>query len=302
MNKNDFFEEFDNFVKGKNIDCEEALDKAFDEFMESKGFLSNYVRDEEMTEENAEDAYDYLELSDNASSKRQALEYAKKALSLEPDNWDVEARVIELSAGNIEILISKYKKLIAKANETMEQAGWFEEKYIGAFWGFHETRPYMQLRAYYFDILVNNSMFRSAVAEGEDLIRLCENDNIGIRYRLMHIYAFLEDKRSATKLFNKYREDRSTMLLLPMSILYYKLGDFKKSLEYLNELNKVNPDTAKFLKAMKNHQLERYYNFENSFGYRPFSIEEFLVAVSENSFLFFNIPQYFEWSLKKLKK
>jgi len=301
MNFNDYINEFDAYIKNKIINSDEDFDRAFDEFMKSKGILSSLDEHPELSEENAEDVYDYLELSDNASTKKQALKYAKQALALEPDNWDAETRVIELSAGNSEILINKYKKLIDKANRKMQKDGWFSDEYIGEFWGFYETRPYMQLRAYYFNVLIENSMFRSAAAEGEDLLRLSENDNLGIRYHLMNIYAFLEDEQSAKKLYKKY-DEKSTMFLLPLSILYYKSGDFKKSLEYLTELNRINKDTLKFFKAMKANSISQYLSFESSFGYKPFSIEELVIAVTDNEFLFFNIPQYFEWGLKKLNK
>lgn len=261
--------------------------------MKNTHFNDNYEID-------AEDAYDYLELSDSAPSKRQALKYAKKALELEPDNIDAQIAVAELSSNTPEALLKKYKALIEKAEIEMKADGWFSEEYIGEFWGFYETRPYMRLRAGYLDSLIHCSMFGLAVKECNDLLRLCKNDNLGIRYKLMHLLAFFEDEKSALELLDKY-DEKSTMFLLPMSVLYYKLGNLTKASKYLSELQKVNKDTEEFFGALIEQDLEDYYDEMSGFGYRPFSIEEFLIEIQENRYLFVSTPQYVIWASSKLK-
>lgn len=261
-------------------------------------------RNHQPVEQKAENAYDYLELSDKAESDEQALKYAEKALQLEPDNWSAEAKIIDLTTFNSEVLIYKYKKLIAQANDEMEKEGWFREEHIGSFCEINETKPYMLLRESYFDALINRGMMRQAAAEGEDMLRLSKNDDIGMRYWLMHIYAYLEDEQSALNLLNglgKYTQ-KETMILLPLSVLYYKLGDFVKSQNYLYELKNKNTDTLEFFELMAVEYRGRYDEIEMPLSYYPFSMDEFFIAVARNKFLFFNIPQYFDWGLKKLRK
>lgn len=144
-------------------------------------------------------------------------------------------------------------------------------------------------------------MFRVAAKECEDMLRLCENDNLGIRYRLMHIYSYLEDESAALNLLKKYEEEKSTMFLLPLSMLYYKLGDLKKSAIYLKELKRVNKDTLKFFQIYVSGDKDECIDNINPFGYRPFSIDEFVVELSENNFLFILMDSYFKWGLKKLR-
>ena len=205
-----------------------------------------------------------------------------------------------MTANSIESLIEKFKVLIENANVKMKAEGWFSEEFIGEFWGYHETRPYMRLRAEYLDSLINCSMFGHAVKECNELLKLCENDNLGIRYKLMHLLAFFEDEKSALELSKKY-DEKSTMFLLPMSVLYYKLGNLTKASKYLRELQKINKDTEKFFGALIKQDFEPYYDEMNAIGYRPFTIEEFLIEAQENGYLFASTPQYVLWASRKPK-
>lgn len=295
MKNEDLFAEFEKFAEGRNLDSEEEFDKAFDEFMKQRKVIPFAMPDDE---EN--DVYDFLEKSENAQTQKQALKYAEKALALEPDNFDAQIAVAELSAKGSEELIKKYKELITAANKKMKAEGWFSEEYIGDFWGIYETRPYMHLRLSYLNALINFSMFKAAVAECEDLLRLCENDNLGVRYRLMHLFAYFEDETGALKLLEQY-DEKSTMFLLPLSILYYKLGKFAKATSYLKELNRKNSDTVKLFDAAVNDNIGSILCEFDSDCYRPFTIEEFGIEFNENPYLFISVPEYFNWGAEKLK-
>ena len=67
----------------------------------------------------------------------------------------------------------------------------------------------------------------------------------------MHIYAFLEREESALELHNKYDSYEETQMLLPLSVLYFKRGDFDKAEDYLKQLCAANKDTKKFFRAKK---------------------------------------------------
>ena len=222
--------DFSKYLEEKSVQNERDTEKYLLKYMEERNIdpaevLSSMADaddyDDDYDDDNDE-VYKYLELAENASSAKEALKYAKKALELAPENWNVACTVAELSSKTPESLLEKYEQLIAQANAAMERDGWFSEEYIGEFWGFHETRPYMELREAYLDTLVRCDMLKKAMAEAEDLLRLCENDNLGIRYHLMHLYAHFEDEEKALALLKKYDEE-SSMFLLPLSILYYKL-------------------------------------------------------------------------------
>ena len=135
----------------------------------------------------------------------------------------------------------------------------------------------------------------------EEMLRLCENDYLGARYRLMHLYVYFEDEQAALALYNQYEQEDSTQFLLPLSMLYYKKMNLKESLKYLKLLKKANKDTQEFFQAIINYDMGDYLENRNPFGYRPFTIEEFLVEMEENHFILASMASYYDWALKKMK-
>lgn len=290
------FKELDKFMADKSCETEEDVSKFLNEFMSQY----NLYEQEELTEQNAKTSDDYLELAEAATSKKKALQHAKKALELDPDNLDAEKMVVVLSSTNSEKILENYKKLIEKSTKRIEEQGYFSEDSIGAFWLITETRPYMRLHYDYLDLLIKSMKIRLAIDECNKMLRLCENDNLGVRYNLIHLYVYLEDEQSALKLFEKYPEE-STQFLLPMSILYYKLGNLTEAAKYLKRLKEVNKDTYKFFECIYKQNLDDYLDEISPYGYRPFTIEEFIVEMRTNIFLLSQTVTYFEWAYRKLK-
>ena len=286
------FKQFERFIQeNDNIDLssEEDLNQAL------KAFMSPSQSDEA----DVETAYDYLELAESATTKKEALKYAKKAVELEPDNLDAMTLVIELTCTSSEKLTEKYKNLIAEAEGKLKDQGYFEDENIGNFWLIFETRPYMRLLEKYASHFVQCGQMRLAISVYEKMLKLCTNDNIGVRYTLMHLYTFLEDEQSSLELYKKYPGE-GTQFLLPLSILYYKLNDLHKANQYLKKLIAVNKDTYEFFNNFTNDTLKDYLSNMNPYGYKPFTIEEFIVECEENYFLFTSMPEYFLWAKKKI--
>ena len=110
MNNKSITDKFEKFAEGKEIESQEDFRRVFDEFMK----IQKIVPFNNASEKEAEDAYDYLELSDAAPNKKQALKYAKKALELEPDNIDAQIAIADLTANTAESLLEKYKRQTLK--------------------------------------------------------------------------------------------------------------------------------------------------------------------------------------------
>lgn len=286
------FKEFDRFMQENGnieISGEDELNQAL------KTFMSQY----QPNNDDVETADDYLDLAESADTKKEALKYAKKAAELEPDNLDAAAMVIELSCTSSEKLSEKYKNLIDETEDKLKEQGYFEDDNIGEFWLIFETRPYMRLLEKYASHFVECGQMRLAISVYEKMLELCTNDNLGVRYTLMHLYIYLEDEQSALKLYEKYPEE-STQFLLPLSILYYKLGDLRKSNQYLKKLIEVNEDTRKFFNSLIDGSLMESVGDMTPYGYRPFTIEDFVIECKENYFLFSSMPEYFVWAKKKV--
>ncbi len=294
----------------------EKLLKAMHKFLDENGakdmpmedvneLLKNFTEDysgnlsEKITEKTAKTADDYLELAEEATTKAKAEKYIKKALELEPDNIDAISASLDLiehdSAWGY---YQKLSEAVKNGTKIMEKKGFMDEGSIGEFWGIVETRPYMRLLSKYADFMVEVGMPTLAAREYEEMIRLSEDDNIGARYSLMHVYAFLEQEEPALELHKKYDGYEETQMLLPLSILYFKKGDFDRAEDYLKRLCTANKDTKKFFRLIKKDKLDRYLE-EVSFSYRPFTIEELIVEMTENTFLFRAVPLYMDWAYEK---
>lgn len=291
---NKFIEENDNDELKDEKDLKNMLDI----------FMSQYqpTMADALSENNAETSDDFLELAGTASTKKDALKYVKKAVELDRGNLDALAMEAELTASTAEKLADKYKKLIEAADKSLNSQGYFNDEYVGEFWLITETRPYMRLLNSYAYLLTECGQLRLAETVYKNMLRLCINDNLGVRYRLMHIYAYFEDEQSAAELYKDYPKDDSTQFLLPMSILYYKLGNLREAAKYLKMLCEVNDDTYKFFKYVTTGDTEKIAVNMNPYGYRPYTIEEFIVESEENHFLFIGSSSYFVWAQQKLKE
>lgn len=243
-----------------------------------------------------------MEQAEFADDEKEALKIVKKVLKLEPDNIEALMMQNELTARSPIDLLQKTEKTIIKAENILRGQGLMVEENIGDFWLIFETRPYMRLLNMYQRLLIDLGMFKKAVEVGEKMLHLCNNDNLGIRYSLMHLYTFFEDLEKAEDLHKSYRGNHETQMLLPLSILYYKQGDFRKSKIRLTRLSKENKDTMKFLKEINDGTFDPDSFDENSFGYRPSTIEEFYICFAENTYLYTQVMLYFLWAYDELKK
>ena len=223
-----------------------------------------------------EDVYDYLGMAEDAKTKKTALEYVEKAIALEPENADALMMKADLTVKNKFELLEELDKIIEIAAAPLKKERLFD-KCSGDFWGLLETRPYMRARSRRIELYIDLGMMKLAEKECEEMLELCDNDNLGMRYTLMHIYALFEEEDKALRLFEKYSED-GTQMLLPLSIIYFKKRDFENARKYLELLKKRNKGLKDFIKATKNEELMDDILFNMSpYGYRPDSVEELII-------------------------
>ena len=273
------------------ITDEDSVNRLCEQFLEEHNLG---IPDLKNTE--PETADDYLELAERALSKKKCVEYLHKALELEPENVDVQLQLIgHTLEGKSDEQLPALQKLMDAAAKQLEQEGCFKED-VGAFWDVLETRPYMRVCYACFETLISCGMMRKAIDEGQRLLELCENDNLGVRYQLMHLYAYMEDEMHALALHKRFDAYEETQMLLPLAVLYYKLNQFDKAEDYIKRLAKANKDTKKFLRAAAHDELDDYIDELNPYGYRPFTMEELLDELMHTSYLFDSVPYFFAWA------
>ena len=290
------------------INCSDDGDTDTSELSEKEIEELNRIASEMLNDgdadEDSEDIYCYLDLAYNAGSRKKRIEYAEKALSLEPDNIDAMlAKAIAVSK-EPEDELAAISEVVQKAGKALEAEGYFKND-IGSFWGIWETRPYMRARAIYCHRLIGCGKLRLAEKEAKDLLMLSEDDNLGIRFALAYIYMHLEDEDGMKKLLADYLESaESTDFLLPLAALYYKLGNLTASAGCLAELTGLNPGAKDFIKdcASDFGAVMQYAAREKSFeAVCCHSMEELLNALIEYSITFTTLESFFKWAVTATK-
>ena len=273
-------------------------EEAFDRFMDERGM-------DFLMQEALEDMDEDLQRAYDAESKAETLKYAKRSLRNNPRNVEAETLIAQCQAKSEDDLQKKYLKILEKEEKNLKNDGIWEDESIGDFWLIAETRPYMRLYNSYVDSLIVTRKFRKAATESEKMLQLCENDNLGIRYRLMHIYAYLEEETAAQRLYRQYEEENCTMFLLPLAVLYYKLDDLKTAAGYLKQLFQVNPECKIFfaLQDVEPEKIEEAINasmdkLAETGGYKPGSLEEFLVITQEEQYLYESEASFWVWAMR----
>ena len=260
--------------------------------------------DRRRTEETAETADDYMDMAEDRlaeGNEQEALRLARKALKLEPDNLDAEWFLIQREVKAPEDLLRRVELALERGKASLEKQGFFDDS-VGEFWQLLETRPYMRLRDQYVVMLRDTGRLRMAAREAEDMIRLNTNDNLGERFTLMHLYAALEEAEPAEALLKKFSEHDEGAVLLPLTLLYYKLGNMDKAEKTLRRLTKVNKETRTFIRDMESGQYERKISkIREQGGYAPFTEEELIMMYDENEDVYDGAPLFFRWMAKTLK-
>lgn len=276
---------------------EEEIQELLNQFM----YEHNQNLPGRLTEKTAKTASDFLELAEGAMNEKTAMRYAKKALALEPDNLDARRMLVSLSPMNEVERLQRIETLVQEGKALMEKQGFADEESIGHYWDILETRPYMRLLEDYVYILIESGMFGRAAAQCEKMLRLCESDNLGIRYTLMHLYAFFENEVAALGLHRRYGGYEETQMLMAMSVLYYKLGQWDKAGEYLSRVAKINKDVKKFFKSIFDETFEQFAGMMGRDAYTPDTGEELCVEMMQNEFLFHSTPGFMIWADKHFR-
>ena len=226
-----------------------------------------------------EESDDYLDMAQNATDIDSANRYLDKALELNPDNFDASIAKIGLRTDEFDKL-KDLDILLNKEEEKLRSEGFFQD--TGYFWGMFETRPYMRGLALKCEILESLCRITEVIQVAETMIKLCKNDNLGVRYHLMSYYAIQENLKKALQLHKKYKNEDSLGFFLPLAVCYFRLGMYDDCKATLQKAEKANKYFIRMLK-MKN-----ILDTEPEDFYSPGKESEVLMAVAENRELLYS--------------
>ena len=101
-------------------------------------------------------------------------------------------------------------------------------------------------------------------------------------------------------MYNKYLDD-STFMLFPLSIMYYKKGDYKKTKKLLKELQKNNEYILDYLKQKIKFTKTKIEDIEKEGTYTWDSKSEAYFVVKDYKYLLETVPTYIEFIEREIK-
>lgn len=238
-----------------------------------------------------------FEMATNAESDSEAKELVKEALKLDPNL--IDAMVFQsMVEDSPKVSFNILYKALAKEKKSLEKDGIWEEENIGDFWGIWETRPYMRVLYALLELYKANYMFSKAIEIGNEVLRLNEGDNMGVRFSLASIYAVIEDEENLLKLLEKFKIDESISFMLPYIVFLVKTGKEKEALKIYKKLQRNFPGFNDILEEDSTillGELEIFAEF-NMGGYRYGSEEEFIkTCYTIGTEVFMNSSYLYEW-------
>ena len=257
---------------------------------------------EPLSEKNAETVEDYLELIHGADSVPKMRKILKKAEKLFPDSTDIQLMAVQGEPVAYKRL-QRVGEIVDKERKRLEKEGYFEKSCIGHFWLEVETRPFMRAYYSYAKWLRDDGHVKQAIVCYEEMLKLCDSDNLGVRYALMHAYAALEDEDGAKKLSKIFDDDASVSFFMPQMLLYYRLGKLDKAGEIMKEIYELNANASKFFAAYgTNRFLKPGRNALPNGMYAFGSIEEFNICYVDNDDCYAAADGFMLWCKEEVKK
>ena len=148
--------------------------------------------------------------------------------------------------------------------------------------------------------LMELGRYTEAIQQGEEILKLCESDNQGVRYLIMGLYTVLEKFEECERIYKKY-SDNSTFMLFPLSIMYYKKGDYKKSKKILKAIQENNEYILEYLKQKIKFSKAKIDNIEYEGTYSWGSEAEAYFIVKDYKYLLETVPTFKEFIEREIK-
>lgn len=197
-----------------------------------------------------EEAQDLVYSAWEKPSRKKRLALGRRALEVSRDCVDAYVLLAEETADSLEEQRNLYEEGV-RAGERALGAKAFRDD-LGHFWGILRTRPYMRARAGLADCLWQLGKRGEAISHYQDMLRLNQNDNQGLRYLLLN--HLLEDgrDREAKDLLDQYAGDHSAWWLFSKALLKFKKeGSNSKTDGRLRKALAYNPYVPAYLMGLR---------------------------------------------------
>ena len=227
----------------KAFSNEKAAAKEFGEFAQynAQEYKRNYVYF-------MADAIFELRFSNDLTlSDEDEVEFNDSFLDEEPGELDELDELLELVLADTELKALEPIQMLLDIMESGLITKQFIKDNTGHFWGLHETRPYMMLRAHRAKIHALHGYTQKAQSELEELLKLNPNDNQANRFLLMNCLIIDKqwDKLDALLADFDFQELHATASRALSA--FVKHGDSKPANDYKKMLQQQNKHFSKIL-------------------------------------------------------
>ncbi len=232
--------------------------------------------------------------NDLTLSDEDEVEFNDSFLDEEPGEFDELDELLELVLADTELKALEPIQMLLDIMESGLITKQFIKDNTGHFWGLHETRPYMMLRAHRAKIHALHGYTQKAQSELEELLTLNPNDNQANRFLLMNCLIIDKqwDKLDALLADFDFQELHTTASRALSA--FVKHGDSKPANEYKKMLQQQNKHFSKILTGQEKlkEQQPPYYS--------PGSKEEvgvYLDSLGKQAWI--SVPASLFWLRKK---
>lgn len=185
-----------------------------------------------------------------ASSRKRAIQLARRALELSADCVDAYLILADLEAETDEEAIALYRKAVETGRRTLGKKAFRDD--VGHFWGLIDTRPFMRAMDTLADCLRYTDGEPEAIEIWRDMLRLNPNDNQGARYRLLALLVEMNRNEEAEELIEQYGEEFLADWAYARTLLAFRReGDTARSRELLAAALAKNAHVPQYLLARK---------------------------------------------------
>lgn len=211
--------------------------------------------------------------SEDNNDKKKTL--IREALMVNRFNFDAALELVQMNEDPF-IVLKNLKRIMDAAEEHLfetENISLKDKRYIGDFYNIFATRPFIRIKGNHMLQLLEVGYVHEAIKEATELIELCADDELQIRYTLQLMYLMTNDLKHAEELRTKFKES-SFYWNLPYALILFNLEKIEEAkqvmLDLFNKypdakdiiLNKITPDPSIQIQiamgVCQNYQTEIY--------------------------------------------
>ncbi|WP_043160249.1 hypothetical protein [Bradyrhizobium sp. Ai1a-2] len=202
------------------------------------------------SEEDAQDALvraqDLIYDAWEAGTARRRIALAEKALTISPLCADAYVLLAEHAKPSSDEELNLWRRGVEVGRQALGDAAF--EEYVGEFWGFLETRPYMRARFGLARALWARGVQGEAIDHLRDILRLNPNDNQGARYVLAAVLVEAQRDHDLALLLKDYPDDGAAAWSWTEALAAFRRdGDCKESRARLTQAITDNGHVVAYL-------------------------------------------------------